>query len=157
MGVGHALFPELCSLWCEWSCLVATMAGTQLLPIQLLAQCSRRRLRPKSSILCTGPHLPAMLGGTLQSLPGAAFYSSWPAGHRGHELYFQCGLIAGRAAALVCGVPAQPRISSLLKKKCLCGTHTAVLSHSLHLPKRHKVSLSHGWPQPAGTSHDFRR
>ena len=136
--IGHAfLFPE----FSEWPCLLQRISGTQLLPIQLLSHCSRRRLRPKPIVILHAAFCsPPTFGGTL-------FYSSWTAGLNGHEPHFQSGVFAGRAAACSHGVAGQPCLSFSLKKTSLCGTHTAAPSHcqalcSLYLPKRQKLSPS---------------
>ena len=103
VGGGYALlFPEFCTLWLEWPCLDAKNLRARLWPIQFLAHCSCRRLRPEPSILWAAPwHSPTALGGAPQSIHCAAFHSFWPAGFSGHELLFESGLFVGRADAHV--------------------------------------------------------
>ena len=96
--------------------------------LTVLPHCFRRRLRPKPSILCRDPHLPAMPGGDLKSLHHAA--STLPG---------QLGSVGVNRALNLTSLPAwilSAHMRSLLSHasllsftRSLCGTHTAATRH----------------------------
>ena len=119
VGVGCAFpFPEVCTPCCMWPCLAAKNLRCTALacpgPSPLLSQEAKTQTLHSASRLSPQPCLTAMLGGVLQSLCSAAFYTSWPGRLNGYEPCFQSGLFAGKAAAHVHGVPFQSRLHYLL-------------------------------------------
>ena len=103
---------------------------------------------------------PAAVGGALQSLRCATFWSSWPAGFSEHKLHFESNFFVVRAAAHVWGHCSAISLFPSLKNS-LCGTHITAPSLcsalcALHFSKRQKVFLGQGWPHTCDASVSLR-
>ena len=134
---------------CAW---LWQISDVQLLAIQSPACHSHWRLR--SQLFTMHSSLLASHAGSGPTVPSAWHYHS--------------GSFVGRAATHTCTcsrAQGPRRVSSLtsahLLIECLCGPQTAALSPGrlvLHapFPKKHKVCLGQGWPQPARASNSFR-